>query len=287
MPVPNAINGVEDLLSRLKNVKAYCDRRWMASCPAHDDERPSLSIKLTDDGTKLLKCHEGCQTDDIVKAVGLEMKDLFPDKGGAKVRDFEARIVTTCQYTDESGKLLFETVRLRDPKDFRQRRPDGSGGWVWDLKDVRRVLYRLPEVIAADVGTSIFITEGEKDADWLSALGLIASTNPLGASKWHLVDAEALGNRPVVVLVDNDDSGRKHALQVARALFSKAAKVRSLELQELPPKGDVSDWLEAGGTVEQLLDLAESAPVFEPDSEDIDRDFPYSLQAGNIPAPQK
>src|SRR5262249_12363741 len=73
----------------------------------------------------------------------------------------ERKIVATHDYADQAGNLLYQTCRI-EPKDFRQRRPDGSGGWIWNLRGVTRVLYRLPEVMKAE---TVCVTEGEKDAD--------------------------------------------------------------------------------------------------------------------------
>src|SRR5262249_33485356 len=58
----------------------------------------------------------------------------------------KARIVATYPYTDAAGTLLYEVVRL-EPKSFRQRRPDGRGGWVWSVKDCKRVPYRLSDML--------------------------------------------------------------------------------------------------------------------------------------------
>ena len=61
---------------------------------------------------------------------------------------------------DERGALLFEVVRFAG-KSFRQHRPDGAGGWIWKVGDVRRVLYRLPEVVkAAKSGGTVYLSEG-------------------------------------------------------------------------------------------------------------------------------
>ena len=97
----------------------------------------------------------------------------------------DPRIVETYDYCDENGTLLFQVVRF-EPKDFRQRRPDGRGGWIWNLHDARRVLYRLPELLkAVAAGETIYIPEGEKDVDNLRALEVVATTNPGGIKKWR------------------------------------------------------------------------------------------------------
>ncbi len=120
-------------------------------------------------------------------------------------------------YRDEAGNVLFQALRYA-PKSFKQRRPDGHGGWIWDLKGVRRVLYRLPELLAADPGQPVFIVEGEKKVDALRALGLIATCNAGGAGKWRLEYAAFLKGRHVVILPDNDEIGHKHAEAVAASI---------------------------------------------------------------------
>ena len=174
------------------------------------------------------------------------------------------REVTAYPYTDENGELLFEVVRY-EPKDFRQRRPDGRGGHVQNIKGVRLVPYRLPELIedlAQD--RTVFLVEGEKDVDRLRKLGIPATCNPAGAGKWRDEFSPTLDGADVVILPDNDDAGREHADKVARSISSHAARIRVVALPDLPRKGDVSDWLTAGGTVEALHDLVARAPTWQP-----------------------
>src|SRR5437868_12187018 len=167
------------ILSRLKCVKRSGDG-WMARCPVHHDTKASLSIKEGKGGRILIKCHAGCTTESILFSLGLTMKDLFLEHAKQKSK---RRLVTTYNYLNEQGTLVFQTVRY-DPKDFRQRRPDLAkpDSWIWDLKGVVRILYRLPDVTAAvAAGQSIYIAEGEKDVDALVNHGFTATCNPLGA----------------------------------------------------------------------------------------------------------
>jgi hypothetical protein len=167
-------------------------------------------------------------------------------------------IAATYDYCDEAGCLRFQVVRF-EPKDFKQRRPGGNGGWIWDLRSVVRLLYRLPELGNADPSATVYIPEGEKDVDALRALGLVATCNPMGAGKWQEGFSGPLRNRHVVILPDNDDKGREHARRVAQSLSGVAASVKVLELPGLADAGDVSDWLDAGGTAEELQRLAAEA----------------------------
>lgn len=172
-------------------------------------------------------------------------------------------VVATYDYRDAASALLYQVERL-EPKGFRQRRPNGAGGWIYRLDGVQRVLYRLPELLAADRTAPVFVVEGEKDTDALVALGLIATTNPGGAGKWLPEYSEILRGRHVVIIPDADEPGRRHADQVARSLHGSAGTVRILALPDLPEKGDLSDWAAAGGTREALEALVAATPLWEP-----------------------
>ena len=160
----------------------------------------------------------------------------------------------TFEYRDEHGTLLYRVIRS-EPKSFRQQAADGS----WSIKGVRRVPYRLPELLAADPTSVVYIVEGEKDADRLAALGLVATTNSGGAGKWIPEFADHLKGRRVCILPDNDDAGRKHAAQVAQSMVARGIDHRIVDLPNLPEKGDVSDWLDMGGTPAALIQLYEAA----------------------------
>jgi AAA domain len=229
---------------------------WIARCPAHDDRSPSLSIAESGDGHLLLHCHAGCTFEQILKAAGVE-----PTKRNGEDHT-KPRIVATYDYHDAKGELIYQVVRYA-PKDFRQRRPDGNGGWIWKMQGVERVPYRLPHLLNAN---EVFIVEGEKDADNLAKLGVAATTNPGGADKWPDSFGRWFDGRHAIILPDNDQPGRDHAQDVARKLKDHAASIRILDLPGLPPKGDVSDWIAAGGTADQLLELADQVPYWQPTS---------------------
>jgi KaiC/GvpD/RAD55 family RecA-like ATPase/5S rRNA maturation endonuclease (ribonuclease M5) len=235
--------------------------------------RGSLSVKIGGPNKGTWNDHEA--------AVGGGVLDLIAREKGGDHRDAVdwlrqefgdvvatpepaggGRVVATYTYTDENGDPLFEVVRF-DPKDFRQRRPDGKGGYVWGIKGVRRVPYRLPELIedlAQD--RAVFVVEGEKDVDGLRALGVPATCNPGGTGKWSNEFSPVFGGADVVILPDNDETGREHAAKVARSLAGHASRIRVVALPNLPRKGDVSDWLKAGGTVEALHSLVDAAPAW-------------------------
>jgi RecA-family ATPase len=171
-------------------------------------------------------------------------------------------VAATYDYRDADGMLLYQVIR-KVPKKFLQRRPDGMGGWIWHIRGVQRVPYRLPELLRAAQFATVFVTEGEKDADALHERGLIATTNPGGAGKWLASMSEHLRGRRVVILPDNDDAGERHAMDVKSKLIGIASAVVITRLSNLPPGCDVSDWFRAGGTAEELERLV-GAAVVEP-----------------------
>jgi 5S rRNA maturation endonuclease (ribonuclease M5) len=183
-------------------------------------------------------------------------------RNGGEAKPAKRKIVATYDYTDVAGRVLFQCVRY-EPKDFRQRQPDGRGGWKWNLTGVKLVLYRLPEVLKA---SEVWVVEGEKDADTLMALGLCATCNPLGAEKWRDEYNQALRGKPVVILPDNDAPGRRHAERVARALDGVAASLRVVRLPDTVK--DVTDFratfTDKVEAAERLSSLAEGAAEWTP-----------------------
>lgn len=154
-------------------------------------------------------------------------------------------------YVNANGRPVHRTVRYRDPKDFRQERYQG-GEWKPGLQNVQRVLYRLPQLLAADPEERVFLVEGERDADRLAALGLIATTNCNGAKGWQRTYVEMLQGRHVVILQDNDEAGERRS----KTLLSHLQGCASCEVvvfPNLPRGGDISDWLDAGGSMDHVL----------------------------------
>lgn len=253
---------------------------WAAKCPAHDDRHASLSISEASDGKTLLKCHVGCSFEAILAAKQLTAADCFPAKAERSTQA-ERRITATYPYHDADGKLLYESVRYF-PKDFRQRRPDGAGGWVWNLRGVELVLFRLPEVLR-DVqrGVSILIVEGEKDALALAERGFSATTSPMGSGKWRAHFSETLRGGNCVVVPDNDEPGRSHAEQVAASLNGVAASVRIVNLPERyngRPIKDAFDFFAAGATAAELVALIDAAHDWMPNAQ------PASISPEILPA---
>jgi 5S rRNA maturation endonuclease (ribonuclease M5) len=237
--------------------------------PGHDDNRPSFG--LFEDG-KAFKCHGCGRGGDAIQLHRELTGQDFPtaleamagwvnlEPTGTTEKMGFGRVVQTYDYTDEAGTLLFQVCRM-DPKDFRQRAPDGK----WTTKGIRRVLYRLPAVLdTVKQDRAVYLVEGEKDVHALETLGTCATCNPGGAGKWKPDFTEALRGADVVILADRDAPGREHAAKVAKALHGTAARVRIIELPDLngKPVKDAADWCAAGGTLDELSALVEAAPDF-------------------------
>lgn len=254
----------------LPEIKKAGGSEYAALCPFHDDKKPSFNFN---NQTGQYYCH-GCgkKGDPIhfyAKINNLNTKQDFGKILRGISNDFgipyeEPRMVKTYDYTDEQGKLLYQVCRM-EPKSFRQRRPDGNGGWKWDLNGTRRVLYRLPEVLRAQ---EVFLVEGEKDTDALKDLGLTATTCPMGAKKWRDEYNDPLRGKDIILIPDNDNEGREHMTQVGFSLKDTAKSIKWLELPGVPSKGDASDWIatfkEKEDAIERLSIMIEGAEPYKP-----------------------
>ena len=231
----------------------------------------------------LLHCFAGCDPKDVAAALDLTLAGLFAEPPTPRVK---STVTARYSYVDEAGDLLF-TVERHEPgfapgerKTFRQVPASGKRG-KGAMAGVRLVLYRLPDVVEAiAAGRQVYVVEGEKDADRLAALGIPATTMPMGAGKWRTEYTEALRGAFVTVVADNDRPGRPHARTVAAALDGVAA---SVELMRTPHGKDISDYLDAGGHPGELVPLEDDAPD-APDAAPAhmyDDDFdPYDERAG-------
>lgn len=280
---------LEEFLSQLEGVKPAGPGRYMACCPVHNDTNPSLSVTVKDvKGTEkiLLKCFAGCRTEDILEELGLTPQDLivnptaqqdFAGVGRTALQPAkEERGVAAARYsyTDEKGALLAQKTRWEKTVDGKRVKT-----FTWGHQEGNRwkpgrngmaVPYRLPGLVKAE---TVFLCEGEKDVDNLTAQGLAATCSPDGAgtgSKWRNTYTPYFTGKTVYILQDNDQIGKDFAQLEAEKLFPVAKEVKVLDLRELwpelPEKGDISDVMEHMGAAEalaQLLELAERAPGWE------------------------
>jgi hypothetical protein len=242
-----------NVIDHLKGVQKQANG-WTAKCPAHDDGHASLSVSHRD-GKWLLHCHAGCSVDAVVAALGLKLSDLF-DSDTRKPKPNGKAFVAEYIYRTADGELSRKVCRTAD-KGFPQFRWTESK-WQSGTEGVPLLPYRLPELAKAEVETPVFVCEGEKDCDRLASLGFIATTNPMGAGKWRAGLNKWFADRPVFIIPDNDEPGRKHAADIVRHLKPVAARTRIVELPGLTKTGgDVSDWLDADpNNKDRLLDVA-------------------------------
>lgn len=252
---------ITEILSRFEKVKKTA-RGFSAVCPAHGDKAPSLSISEGSGGKILLKCFADCSTEAVLQSIDLEMKDLFADAQppivrlngnsstatpkSAKDLSTPKKILAVYEYTDERGKVLYENIR-HQPKDFRQRRPDGNGGYIYNLAGIDRVPYHLPELIEAmqNGNDRICFTEGEKDADRLRSMGILATS----FKNWTHNLNEYIRGAHAFVFRDHDKSGIKQANDAASIIATVAKSIKVIDPWDGEPIADkhgldVSDWVD-------------------------------------------
>ncbi len=243
--------GEQVLLARFARVDRKKDGDWLVTCPAHADRTPSLHVSRADDRW-LIRCFAGCSYDAVIAAAGLSASDLMENGNGHRPSgpSENREAIATYPYTDEAGTLLYEVLRFPG-KQFRQRRPDGRGGWELRLGDTRRVLYRLPAVIAAvAAGRVVHVVEGEEDVHALERAGAVATTNSGGALKWRDEYSRVLAGARVTVVADRDEPGRRHAEMVQVSLERIGATVTVVE----PVEGkDARDHLTAGRGLDEFV----------------------------------
>ncbi len=275
------LSPVEKVLERLED---YKERKgeFRTRCPAHNgNSDDSLSVKKGDDGRALLTCHAGCELRDIVNVLGLEVVDLFPHNGRAgrspskkatRKTDDEGKILITdelpdgtyWEFTSPAGEVLYIQRHKRE-----YYRKAGEDRWKPGLEGVSQVLYRLPELIdGVRAGKTVFHLEGPKDVETArEKLGVVATTSG-GVKTWRSGFKNFCIGADVVIIPDNDDEGRLYAETVARDLVEVAHSVKVVYLPDLPPKGDLTDWLEAGHTKVEFFDVVEEATPYGPEQEE-------------------
>jgi hypothetical protein len=293
--IPRNRGPIEELLARLDGVK-QAGKGWIALCPAHPDNNPSLSISRGADGRALLHCFAGCEVKEILAAVGMKLPDLFRasatskyksnDKpsGGKTYPTWEAAMNAldnhcgqrsgTWQYRDAGGKVVAVVgrwpTRLRDGTECKTYRPVSLHNDGWRIKDPPGLwpLYPLPEITAAKESLTV-VVEGEKCADAAASIGLLATTSAHGAQSADKTDWTPLAGRNVLIFPDNDPAGMAYARAVALILFKLSPPARVVKIVDLPGLGDGEDIFDfiaarnkagkkASEIRQEILDLAEN-----------------------------
>lgn len=247
----DAINKLLQQLHGVKNIRN--GTKWLAQCPAHDDQNPSLYISIGRNGRAVLKCFHGCSNDEILAKVGLTWRDIYdgdtmytPQVPNEPERSRADRLPNNVEaiydYTDANGSLLYQVVRFPG-KSFPIRSLDTDGHWYWE-QPRQKTLYRLPEILhAVDQEKPVLLVEGEKDVHTVERMGFTATTSG-GARSWHPDYAEYLRGAKVVVIPDADEAGREWTETVCASLQGVAEWVKVVELP-VPDKGDITDWVES------------------------------------------
>ena len=271
--ISGAPPSLSELLARLHGVHRSGEA-WMALCPAHDDHQASLKIWQEGDEPRV-HCFAGCGWQRIYETLGVPLPRRAPSSDGpvdyrVKSSGEHLPIIAGYEYRD-AERVLRYTIGRTPPdhdgtKHFPTWHPDlgAPGGWRWGMGTGgnRHLLYRLPEVVmAARSYARVYLAEGEKDVDNLRrGLGVTATCNPHGAGKWRDEYSSCLsGVELAVILPDNDEPGRRHADQVRRSLERAGVPNVVVTLPGLPEKGDVSDWIAAGGSRDALESLVDEA----------------------------
>ena len=235
---------IQDVIAALERAGCHPKQtgdHWQSQCPAHEDLNPSLSITQGHTQDVLLKCFAGCEWKDVLGKLGLYNPPPLRVHRGGKPK--LGPIVATYDYDHH-----YQVVRY-EPKTFRQRRPDGAGGWHWNLKGITPRLYHQDALAGNE--TAIIVCEGEKDVDRLRALGpgwKSATCNSGGGEKWRAVHTSALqaaGVKRVIIYPDNDDPGQAHAQDVAGKCRKAGLKVKVVKLPD--EAKDIAEYLDSHG----------------------------------------
>jgi len=275
--------------TRIPHLRMTNQREWRCPCPIHQGTNPSLSIEAE---TGRWKCHSQCDAGGDVFSFEERLlggpfpaakKRVFGIIGRPDVPIDEENLQATYDYTDENGRLVYQCLRFWLPgsKQFRQRRPDGRGGYHYKLGELRRYPYRLPKWKNA---LRVAIVEGEKDVHSLENEGIAATCNSEGAGKFRDELVPWFSGKEVGIFCDFDEKGHAHALDVARKLKPVAKRVQIVELPGLKLKGDVSDYILAGHKRDELLELWANAPDWTPEfdfREDLPREndrYVYTIE---------
>lgn len=258
----NVSDRLQTILSRLKGVKKVGPNTYRAYSHLRDEKEPSLYITEKPDGTILMCDHGGGDTKAILAAIGLTMRTLFPNGGsegsGPKGPAPSRKVAAIYKYLDKNGELVAEKVRYTNKTFFwRSKKPDGS----YDYHKLESVpLYNGAVLEKAE---AVFLVEGEKDVDTLTKHGLPAVSLPNGAH-WENEYVEYFSDKVIIILPDNDDTGRDYAKAALKALKPTNYNTGIMQLNnlwpEIPEKGDVSDYIAAKGE-EAVAKLKETLDV--------------------------
>ena len=198
--------------------------------------------------------------------VGAILEQKFGVEGGQadKVKPNEW-LACAYDYIDENGEVRYQVLRY-EPKTFRQRSRGSDGQWRNSMEGIEALPYHLPDILSRPM-ENLYIVEGEKACDALRKEGLLVTTSHGGAGNWKPELDQWFTGRKIIILPDNDDAGRAHALKIARRIH-QGNWIKIVELPGLGPKGDIVDWLRDGNTVQELKALVKATNLYDPEEDD-------------------
>ena len=231
--------------------------KGLTHCPAHDNPGASLSVKQ--DGDRLLwHCFAGCSQGAVQAALGIAPHPVYTAPVAPRTYSngtASGPVVSVYEYTDRAtGKPIRKN--RHEPKTFIWESQDAAGRWIYGRNGLTPGLYHQEAVLGAPAGAVVFFAGGEKGTDALCDRGEIATCNPDGDASWEPCFAESFRDKVVIALPDNDPAGHQLAQRLVSDLAGIARRVYVVNLPGLDEHQDVYDYLEHGGTVEQIVRLA-------------------------------
>ena len=264
----------EQIAKTLGNAKK-ANGQWVASCPVpghgkgNGDKNPSLSIDINDDGKPLFHCHGGCSQEDVFQTI--RSRNLLPELMErpdplANIKPIPRNVLEQeWQYQDEDRQTVFVKQRYKvgeAGKTYRLYKVDADGRRHSSLGDARIVPYNLPQLLdAKTAGRNIFLVEGEKAADAITSIGMIATTAHTGAGSWPEAITEYFAGAQVIILPDNDVPGWQYAHKAAAAILPIAKSVKVVDLGLQGQGDDAYEFIEAGAGREKLVALVKAAQI--------------------------
>ncbi|NQY11907.1 MAG: AAA family ATPase [Flavobacteriales bacterium] len=275
------------ILDQLEKVKKS-GNGYIACCPAHNDKNPSLSVTFNGSGV-LLHCHAGCDYKDIINSLNMSSPKFATNPNINYVSTTNSRqIKEIYDYRDANGSLQFQIIRYANKSfSIRQRDKSYSNSWINNGQGLTLIPYNLPKINKAIKNNeAIYIVEGEKDVNTLAEkFNLTGTCNPFGAGKWKDTYSNHFKSANIVIIPDNDKSGVSHAKEIIKKCDGIVSSIKLLELPDLDDKEDISDWINKGGTKDQLLELVENLSPLKPKKNKVElRSFEDLAKEGaNLP----
>ena len=264
----------EQIAKTLGNAKK-ANGQWVASCPVpghgkgNGDKNPSLSIDINDEGKPLFHCHGGCSQEDVFQTIReLHLLPELMERPDplANIKPIPRNVLEQeWQYQDEDRTTVFVKQRYKvgeTGKTYRLYKVDADGRRHPSLADARIVPYNLPQLLdAKTAGRNIFLVEGEKAADAITSIGMIATTAHTGAGSWPEAITEYFAGAQVIILPDNDVPGWQYAHKAAQAILPIAKSVKVVDLGLQGQGDDAYEFIEAGAGRDKLVALVKAAQI--------------------------